>query len=57
MNVIRSSMGNTFNIVLLGDDKVGKTSLVQRYIKKNFSETYKKTLGLIFIIYMFNVMI
>ena len=50
MNVIRSSMGNTFNIVLLGDDKVGKTSLVQRYIKKNFSETYKKTLGLIFII-------
>ncbi len=32
-------------IVLLGDNKVGKTSLVRRYVDQTFSDSYKATIG------------
>lgn len=34
-----------FKIVVLGDAAVGKTSLINMYIEKSFSEDYKPTLG------------
>ncbi len=39
-----------FKIVLLGDESVGKTSLVLRYVKNSFSEQYIKTIGADFLI-------
>ena len=32
-------------IVILGDCAVGKTSLIQSYIRKQVSQTYKPTIG------------
>ncbi len=32
-------------IVLLGDNRVGKTSLVRRYVDQTFSDSYKATIG------------
>ncbi|TNV76472.1 hypothetical protein FGO68_gene10383 [Halteria grandinella] len=34
-----------FKIVILGDSAVGKTSMIQRYIKKSMSQVYKPTIG------------
>ncbi|TFG05199.1 MAG: GTP-binding protein [Promethearchaeota archaeon] len=35
----------TFKILLLGDMAVGKTSLINQYLKHSFEEDYKPTLG------------
>lgn len=34
-----------FKIVVLGDDAVGKTSLINQYVEESFQEDYKPTLG------------
>lgn len=34
-----------FKVALVGDSKVGKTSLVQRFVLDQFSDNYKKTIG------------
>ena len=35
-----------FKIITIGDGKVGKTSIIKRYIENKFSEEYIKTLGM-----------
>lgn len=37
-----------FKIVLMGDGAVGKTSICQRFIKEDFANAYKQTIGLDF---------
>lgn len=37
---------NTVQILMIGDAAVGKTSLTNRYAKKDFSGDYMVTLGL-----------
>lgn len=37
-----------FNIMLLGDEGVGKTSLLQRYINNSFSDDQRRTIGVDF---------
>lgn len=37
-----------FKVVVVGDEKVGKTSLIVRYTEKRFSEDYKPTIGIDF---------
>ncbi len=37
-------------ILLLGDNRVGKTSLIRRYVHGTFSEGYQATLGVDFVI-------
>ncbi len=34
-----------FKVVMAGDDKVGKTSCIRRFVDNSFSESYKQTLG------------
>ncbi len=44
-----------FKIILIGDSNCGKTSLINRYVKKTFSENYICTIGVDFL--MKNIMI
>ena len=37
-----------FRVMLIGDDCVGKTSLIQRFIDHTFSDSYTATLGIDF---------
>lgn len=32
-------------VIILGDSSVGKTSLMNQYVKKHFSNQYKATIG------------
>lgn len=34
-----------FKIIILGDSGVGKTSLMNQYVKKKFSNQYRATIG------------
>lgn len=33
-------------VVMLGSSEVGKTNILQRYIKKKFDDSYKETIGM-----------
>lgn len=37
-----------FKVVVVGDEQVGKTSLIVRFTEKRFSEAYKPTIGIDF---------
>jgi Ras-related protein Rab-7A len=37
--------GSLLKVILLGDSGVGKTSLMNQYVKKQFSHQYKATIG------------
>lgn len=41
---------NYIKIIIVGDSGVGKTSILNRYIKKEFSQIYKSTIGADFFI-------
>ena len=40
-----SKKNHILKIVMLGDCAVGKTSLIQNYIRRQVSQTYKPTIG------------
>lgn len=41
---------STLKIVILGESSVGKTCLLNQYVKKKFSDQYKATIGADFLI-------
>lgn len=36
---------NSIKVIVVGDGNVGKTSMLRRFVKGDFTETYKKTIG------------
>ena len=42
---VASKKNHILKIVMLGDCAVGKTSLIQNYIRKSISQVYKPTIG------------
>ena len=42
----RNSYDDKFNIIFVGDENVGKTSIINRYINNAFSDEKKKTIGI-----------
>ena len=42
---LASKKNHILKIVMLGDCAVGKTSLIQNYIRKSISQVYKPTIG------------
>ena len=40
--------GGMYKIVVLGDDGVGKTSMIRRYVDRHFREEYVMTIGVDF---------
>ena len=38
-----------FQVVIVGNGAVGKSSMIQRYCKGNFTQNYKKTIGVDFL--------
>ena len=38
-----SNIGDYFNIVLIGDPSVGKTSILEKYVNKSFEPNLDKT--------------
>lgn len=46
-----------FKIVILGDQSVGKTSLMKRYVDKEFAEQYKCTIGVDFKTFTLDTMV
>ena len=42
----RHSYDDKFNIIFVGDENVGKTSIINRYINDTFSDEKKKTIGI-----------
>lgn len=43
-------MNTMFKVILIGDSGVGKTSLISQFANKDFTETYKTTIGSDFIV-------
>ena len=41
-------MKSLLKIILVGDSGVGKTSLMNQYVKKRFTKNYKATIGVDF---------
>ena len=39
------SKNRSFKIIILGNQAVGKTSILEQYINKSFNNKYKATLG------------
>ena len=39
----------TMKVIVVGNGRVGKSSLITRFVKGTFSEEYKKTLGVAFL--------
>ena len=44
-NAIKDDYVVAFKLLLIGNSSVGKTSIVERIIKNNFSSTNKSTIG------------
>ena len=44
-----------YKIVILGDGAVGKTSICNRFVKDNFAQHYKQTIGLDFFVKRLNL--
>jgi small GTP-binding protein len=49
MSIKDTKSDYVFKIILLGDPRVGKTSLLLRYIKNKFLDSYKTTIGVDFL--------
>ncbi len=45
-HIERSKKEKVFKLIILGDQEVGKTTLVTRFIKKKYSADYRPTLGI-----------
>lgn len=39
----------TMKVIVVGNGRVGKSSLITRFVKGTFTEEYKKTLGVAFL--------
>ena len=42
----RNSYDDKFNIIFVGDENVGKTSIINRYINNTFLDEKKETIGI-----------
>eukprot|EP01028_Stygiella_incarcerata_P009190 TRINITY_DN42_c0_g1_i1.p1 TRINITY_DN42_c0_g1~~TRINITY_DN42_c0_g1_i1.p1 ORF type:complete len:239 (+),score=58.39 TRINITY_DN42_c0_g1_i1:71-787(+) len=49
MAMIEEDFETSLKIIVVGDGGVGKTSLIQRFCKGEFTENYKKTIGVDFL--------
>ena len=43
--MIKKNYDYFFNILILGEENVGKTGLITRYIQNKFQEQYNPTIG------------
>lgn len=42
----RNKYSDKFNIMIIGDEKVGKTAILERHLKKTFLSERKQTIGI-----------
>ena len=45
----QNKYGYIFKIILIGSSSLGKSSILQRYIKKVFNDAYSCTIGVVFL--------
>ena len=45
MEVENERNENSFKVIFIGDASVGKTSIILKYVKKEFNENYQSTIG------------
>ena len=48
-DLLEEEMELTMKVIVVGDGRVGKTSLITRFTQGEFSADYKKTLGVDFL--------